>query len=199
MRKLAVLALLVLFGGIAGAWATSEVPSEAQEIQDERVPLDSVPELVKKAALEAVPGISLHGVERETEDGVIVYEFAGVLESAHYEIEVDEKGKVIEVETEDDVEVSKLPEAVTRAALKSLPEGAELSWAEVAAWDTGFIYVIDAHLEERDWEVHVTADGTVITVKEIGASATATTAPEADAAPSQGDAAPAKPAPSAGK
>jgi hypothetical protein len=182
MRKVTTLAVLVVLVS-----ATAAV-SAAPKVPDQRVALTDVPEPIKKAALAAVPGIELDGAELETDTGVRVYEFYGVFDGSRYEIEVDEKGKVVEVETEDssNVEISHLPEVVTNAARKAVPAGAELTWAEMTTVDDGVVYVFDAFLEDKDWEIRVTPDGEVLGVTDTSSDGPAEDADE-DAPPPADD------------
>ena len=66
------------------------------------VALDAVPQIVKDAALAAVPGLVLEEAESEVEKGVLVYELEGKVGRVEYEIEVTADGKVLEVEKDDD-------------------------------------------------------------------------------------------------
>ena len=76
------------------------VPVIAED--DEEIELADVPQKVKDAAIAAVKGIKLTEASIEKEDGKTVYELEGTVDGKEYEIEVDEDGKVLEVEQEDD-------------------------------------------------------------------------------------------------
>lgn len=65
------------------------------------IPLDEVPADVLASARAAVPGIELLSAEVETEDGRQVYDIEGKLDGAFLEVEVTEKGEVLEIEKED--------------------------------------------------------------------------------------------------
>jgi hypothetical protein len=65
------------------------------------IPLEKVPDVVRQAVLEAVPGIELLEAEVEEENGHLVYELEGVLDGKTYEIEVTEDGEVLKVEQDD--------------------------------------------------------------------------------------------------
>ena len=66
------------------------------------VALDAVPQIVKDAALAAVPGLVLEEAESEVEEGLLVYELEGKVGRVEYEVEVTADGKVLEVEKDDD-------------------------------------------------------------------------------------------------
>lgn len=69
---------------------------------EKEIALEDVPKKVREAAENAVKGIKLSEAEVETEDGKTVYELEGTVDGKEYEIEVDEDGKVLEVEQSDD-------------------------------------------------------------------------------------------------
>lgn len=69
--------------------------------QEEDVPLSEVPEVVRRAALAAVPGLVLDEAEKEVEDGALVYSLEGEANGQRYCVEVSPTGKVLEVEHED--------------------------------------------------------------------------------------------------
>lgn len=92
MRRVAPIVMLVLF---AGCFVVSSWSGET------KLPLEKVPEHVRQAALEAIPGIELVEAELEEEDGRLLYELEGTFDGKHYEIEITESGEVVEVEQED--------------------------------------------------------------------------------------------------
>jgi hypothetical protein len=71
------------------------------EEKDEKIELSQVPEVVLKAAQEAVQGIEINGAEIEKTEGGIIYELEGTVEGKIYEIEITPEGKVLQVEEED--------------------------------------------------------------------------------------------------
>lgn len=78
------------------------VPASALTEEEVNVPLDEVPESIRDAAEAAVPGIVFSEAERETENGVVVYDLEGTANGVEYEVEVSEDGEVLEVEIEND-------------------------------------------------------------------------------------------------
>ena len=93
---------VLMLTAIIGLSASSLGDRDEQE-----VPLDDLPQVVKDAALDAVEGITLTEAELEThKDGTKVYEVEGTADGKEYEIKITEAGKVlaIEVEDEDDEE-----------------------------------------------------------------------------------------------
>lgn len=66
------------------------------------VDFTDVPEVVLNAAREAVPGLVVRRVERESTRRGTVYEVYGTANGIRYEIEVTSDGTVLEVERDDD-------------------------------------------------------------------------------------------------
>jgi hypothetical protein len=78
--------------------------ADDDEGEDEEVALSDVPAKVIEAANNAVPGGEIEEVEKETEDGVVIYEVEKVVDGVEYEIEVTADGIVKEIEEEDEDE-----------------------------------------------------------------------------------------------
>ena len=72
------------------------------EALEEKIALDQLPEMVKKAALDAVKGIVLTKAEKETKDDTVVYEVEGKVGNKEYEIKISAMGKVLRIEVEDE-------------------------------------------------------------------------------------------------
>ena len=67
------------------------------------VALDQVPEAIKQAALDAVPGLVLKSAEKETEAGTLMYCLEGTAGGERVEVEVRAAdANVLEVERGDD-------------------------------------------------------------------------------------------------
>jgi len=73
-----------------------------EEHGESQVALSQLPAVVRKAAERAVPGLRITGAERETEDGVIVYDVNGTSEGKAFDVEVTAAGKVLGVENDAD-------------------------------------------------------------------------------------------------
>ena len=94
-----ILICALLIGGSIALWAAVNNGDD-----DEKVPLSDVPAKVLEAAHSAVPGGEVTAVEKEVEDGVVIYEVEKVVDGIEYEIEVAADGTVKEIEKEDDDE-----------------------------------------------------------------------------------------------
>ena len=75
---------------------------EEDEDDEEAIALDQVPAAVKKAAEAAVAGFVAESAEKETEEGALHYCIHGHANGEFVEIEVDEQGKVLEIERGED-------------------------------------------------------------------------------------------------
>jgi hypothetical protein len=70
--------------------------------EEEEVALSDVPQKVLDAAKEAVPGSEVEEVEKEVEDGVVMYDVEVVADGDEYEVEVTADGVVKEIEKDDE-------------------------------------------------------------------------------------------------
>jgi hypothetical protein len=87
---------------------------------DKKVPLDKVPKAVKEAIDGRFPGADVSSVEKETEDGKVVYDVELKHKGRKYEMDIHEDGTIIEIEKE--VAVKDLPEAVIKALEAKYPK-----------------------------------------------------------------------------
>ncbi len=92
-----ILIFALLIGGGIALWAAVNGGDD-----DEKVPVSAVPEIVLEAANNAVAGGEITEVEREDEDGEVIYEVEKVVDGTEYEIEVTADGVVKEVEKEEE-------------------------------------------------------------------------------------------------
>jgi uncharacterized membrane protein YkoI len=87
---------------------------------EEKIPLDKLPENIKKAVEGAVQGLVLTKAEKETKNGVTVYEVEGKVGAKEYEVKISTDGKVLKVEEEtedDDDDDDDAPAAASRKAV----------------------------------------------------------------------------------
>jgi uncharacterized membrane protein YkoI len=106
---LAFVAGLVLLAAVACA-----------EDKAEKVPLDKVPKAVMDAIMGRFPGADITSVEKEKEDGKIVYDVELKHKDRKYEMDILEDGTIIEIEKE--VAAKDVPEAVTKAVEAKYPK-----------------------------------------------------------------------------
>ena len=72
--------------------------------QEEEVSLDEVPAAVKATILKEADGAEIEKVEREIEDGKVVYEAEFMVDGQEIEIEVAEDGTLLSREVDDEDE-----------------------------------------------------------------------------------------------
>ena len=70
--------------------------------KEEKIELAKVPEVVLKAAQEAVEGIEIKEAEIEKTENGMIYELEGTADGKTYEVEITPDGKVIAVEEEEE-------------------------------------------------------------------------------------------------
>jgi hypothetical protein len=88
---------------------------------DQPIPLDKVPAIVREAAGKAAPGIIWSKATKETEKGKTTYELTGKLaDGREISAQVSEQGKLLEVETE--INLADVPTVVTSALKTKMPK-----------------------------------------------------------------------------
>jgi uncharacterized membrane protein YkoI len=92
----------------------------AARADGEKVPLDKVPKAVMDAIQDRFPDADITSVEKETEDGKIVYDIELKSKGKKYEMDIQENGTIIEIEKE--AAVKDLPEGVTKALEAKYPK-----------------------------------------------------------------------------
>src|SRR5436305_9670938 len=85
----AVAALVVL---VAVAWA--------DDTKDKKITLDKAPKAVQDAIKARFPKGEVTSIEKETEDGKVVYDIELKSEGRKYEMDIREDGTVLEIEKE---------------------------------------------------------------------------------------------------
>jgi hypothetical protein len=91
----------------------------AVEDKAEKLAPDKLPAKISEAIKGRFPSGEVTSAERETEDGKVVYDIELKQDGRKYEMDIQEDGTIIEIEKE--VEVSKLPEAGTKAIAAKYP------------------------------------------------------------------------------
>ena len=94
-------------GTLLGKEVEDDDDDEADDDEDEDeevVSLDAVPEAVKATILKEAAGAEIREVEKETEDGVTVYEAEVIIDGQEVDIEVAADGTFLGKEVEDEDE-----------------------------------------------------------------------------------------------
>jgi uncharacterized membrane protein YkoI len=120
ISRLGVIALAA-FVLLAGARADDkDKGKDKDKPKAEKVPLDKIPKKVMDAIKARFPKADITSVEKETEDGKVVYDIELKSEGRKYEMDIQEDGTVIEIEKE--VLAKDVPEAITKAVLAKYPK-----------------------------------------------------------------------------
>jgi len=88
--------------------------------KDKKVPLDKVPKAVMAAIKARFPGPDVTSVEKETENGQVVYDIELKHKGRKYEMDIKEDGTIIEIEKE--VAAKDVPTAVANAVAAKYPK-----------------------------------------------------------------------------
>jgi uncharacterized membrane protein YkoI len=129
---------------------------------DEKVPLDKVPAKVMAAIKDRFPGAEINSVEKETEDGKVVYDVELKQKDRKYEMDIQEDGTVLEIEKE--VFSKDVPKAITDAIAAKYPKSTVKEVMEVnkvtGKEETPIHYEVElVTAEQKKLEVIVSLDG----------------------------------------
>jgi uncharacterized membrane protein YkoI len=169
MRK-----LMICSGGIALAAAVivaaAAVTARAAADEPKKLAPADVPQKVMDAVKARLPGVQVTSVEKETEDGNVVYDLELKHEGRKYEMDVKEDGTIMEIEKE--VKAKDVPAAVTKAVTAKYPKATVKEVMEVnlvkGKQETPDHYEVTlATADGKESEVTVSLDGK--TVKEEAA------------------------------
>jgi uncharacterized membrane protein YkoI len=133
--------------------------------QDQKVPLDKVPQKVMEAVKARFPGAELTSVSKETADGQVIYDIELKHQGRKYEMDIKEDGTVLEVEKE--IAVKDLPAPVTKALLAKYPNATIKEIMEVnlvkGKQETPDHYeVLLVTADKKELEVEVSLDGKTV-------------------------------------
>jgi uncharacterized membrane protein YkoI len=100
---------LVLLAAVAGA-----------DEKEKKISLDKAPKAVQDAIKARFPKAEVASIEKETEDGKVIYDIELKHEGRKYEMDIQENGTVVEIEKE--IAAKDLPEAVTKGIEGKYPK-----------------------------------------------------------------------------
>jgi uncharacterized membrane protein YkoI len=135
------------------------------QVDAEKVPVDKVPKKVMAAVKDRFPGAKIRSVEKEIEDGKVVYDVEVTQEGRKYEMDIAEDGTVIDIEKE--VAAKDLSEAV-RAAVEAkypkakLKEIMEVNKVKDDKETPDHYEIIIVTAGNREMEITVSLDGKTI-------------------------------------
>ena len=160
----AVVGLLVL---AVAAWGDDE--KKAGQKKDapkaQKIALDKVPPKIMSAVKARFPGAELTSVEKETEDGKVVFDIELKHQGRKYEMDIQEDGTIIEIEKQ--VDAKDLPEAVGKAIKAKFPDALIKEIMEVNKVNENketpdHYEVIMVDKDKKEKEVTVSLDGKTI-------------------------------------
>jgi len=133
---------------------------------DEKVPLDKVPEKIMGAVKGRFSEPELLSVEKETEDGNIVFDVELKEKGRKFEMDVKEDGTIIEIEKQ--IAVKDFPEAGVKAVEAKYPQATIAEIMEVdkvqGKTETSDHYELLLELaDKKTHEVVVSLDGKAVT------------------------------------
>jgi uncharacterized membrane protein YkoI len=134
----------------------------------EKIPLDKVPKAIMDAIKGRFPGAEISSVEKEKEDGKIVYDIELKHQGRKYEMDIAEDGTILGIEKE--VPAKDVPEAVTKAVLAKYPKATIKEVMEVnkvkGKQETPDHYEVTLTTgDKKSVEVKVSLDGKIIKKK----------------------------------
>jgi len=175
-KQLGILGLL----GVAILALSVVAGTDLLSQDEEEVSLDAVPAAVKATILKEADGAEVEEVEREVEDGKVVYEAEFEVDGQEVEIEVakdgtllsreidddeedgdDDDGDEDEDEDEDEVSLDEVPAAVKATILKEA-DGAEVEEVEKEIEDGKVVYEAEFEVDGQEVEIEVAEDGTLL-------------------------------------
>src|SRR5262249_2176512 len=98
---------------VAGVVASSLIVASMSQADDKKISLDKGPKAGMTTVKNRVPGASITQIQKETENGEVIYDFELKHEGRKYEMDIKENGTVTEIEKE--VAAKDVPEAVANA------------------------------------------------------------------------------------
>jgi hypothetical protein len=129
--------------------------------KDKKIAFDKAPKAVRDAVNERFPGAEVTSVEKETEDGKVIYDIELKHKGRKYEMDILENGTIIEIEKE--IALKDVPEAVTKAVKAKFPKATIKEVMEVnkvkGKEEKPEHYEITIENEKKRQEIIVSLDG----------------------------------------
>jgi uncharacterized membrane protein YkoI len=94
--------------------------SRAEDEKAKKIPLDRAPKAVRDAIHGRFPGALVNSLEKETENGKVVYDVELKQKGRKYEMDIQEDGTIIEIEKE--IALKDVSPAVLRAVKAKFPK-----------------------------------------------------------------------------
>jgi hypothetical protein len=127
-------------GGLAVSFAAGLVLLAAaaetdDKEKDKRLSLDKVPRAVQNALKDRFPEAEVTSIEKETEDGKVVYDIELKHKGRKYEMDILEAGTILEIEKE--IEAKDLPQVVAKGIEARYPRATlkqVICWPRIDPW-----------------------------------------------------------------
>ncbi len=167
----------ILSVGIAAIVAATSVRAAEQ-----KVAIDELPDAVRTALNKIVGSGTISEIEREDEDGQVVYEVEATVDGKNVELEFSATGELLETETADDdgdddgeseqeMKLSELPQAVQAALGNAIP-GVEVDEVTREVEGGHVYYEVEYEANGTDHTIELTENGDIVeTETEVSASA----------------------------
>jgi uncharacterized membrane protein YkoI len=130
---------------------------------EEKVPLDKLPQAVLDAVKAKFPGAKLTKASKEKEDGQLVYEVALKHKGHNHDVTLKEDGTIIEDEKE--IDARDLPAAVKEGLESKYPKAEIKKAEEVTKGDKVEFEVLIVTAEKKKFEVVLDREGKVLKVE----------------------------------
>jgi uncharacterized membrane protein YkoI len=152
-------------GLLIGAPVAQGDDKDKEKPKAEKIALDKVPGPIMKAITTRFPGAKLKSVEKELEDGKVVFDVELSHDGRKYEMDIKEDGTIIEIEKE--VAAKDLPEAVTKALETRYPKAQikeimEVNKVEGKQETPDHYEVVIVTAEGKSMEVEVSLTGKIL-------------------------------------
>ena len=142
----------------AAGWMALAIGGRAD---DQKVPLDKVPAKISAAINGRFPGAELKSVEKENEDGKIMWDVELTQKGRKYEMDIKDDGTIIEIEK--GVAEKDFPAACAAAVKKKYPTATIKDIMEVnkveGTKETPIHYEVTIEQDKKKQEIVVSLDG----------------------------------------
>ncbi len=133
---------------------------------NDEITLEDVPENILDMAIRTAPGVTFTRVSIEVENGVSIYEFEATDHAGrHIEIDIDENGRLEEIEMETDL--ADVPAPVIATLEKTAP-GFQPNYIELSVRDAApfYVYEFEGVAEGRNIDIEIAENGDLLVISD---------------------------------
>ena len=142
--------------GLVGLGMVVGLAVAGDDNDDEKIALDQVPAAAREALLKLAGDAKITEVEREKEDGLVLYEAEWSVNGKEAEASVTANGDL--VEQEEEIDLGALPPRGKSVVAKKFPAGAKLECERVLM----VVYEIEAKINGKEKEILVLPSGKIL-------------------------------------